>query len=291
MIDPHNPDYGVSKLYALRAYFTNALNFDGLSTRSEYWWLLPWLLLFEVTSAALIGNRILPQLTLRAFLIIPSTAICARRYRDVGLLPSIGIAQTIFAYSTWWLMYANASGKVADGILWGWLALWVVSQIAKLVITLMPTQQATTVVTQSQAIAEYRAAHHLSVDELKLFRETMSTAKQQILTLGTQAQRSEALAKIFQTTGGLHAAQELFRELMAHPHVMNEHGDFLYKMLPALVESCDQFITAEQADVENEAVNAAITEMAVGIQQQSIAIANDYAQVVTTDAEEVRTHG
>lgn len=291
MTDPHNPEYGVSKLYALRAYFINALNFDGYSTRSEYWWLLPWLLLFEVTSAALIGNRVLPQLTLRAFLIIPSAAICARRYRDAGILPGIGVAQTIFAYSTWWLMFANASGKVADGIVWGWLILWVVSQIGKLVITLMPTQPATTVVTQSQAIAEYRATHHLSVDELKLFRETMGTAKQQIFQLGTQAQRSEALAKIFQATGGLHAAQELFRELMIHPHVMNEHGDFLYKMLPVLVESCDQFITAEQADVETEAVSTAITEMAAGIQQQAIAIADDYARVVTNDAEEVRTHG
>ena len=43
MIDPHNPDYGVGKFYALRAYFTNALNFDGRSTSSDYWWLLPFL--------------------------------------------------------------------------------------------------------------------------------------------------------------------------------------------------------------------------------------------------------
>lgn len=291
MIDPHNPDYGVSKLFACRAYFTNALNFTGRSTRSEYWWLLPFLLIFELTTAATIGNRILPQLTLRAFLLIPSTAICARRYRDAGIIPELGVAQTLLTYGTWWLMYANASGSIASGIIWAWLIIWICSQVAQLVITLMPTQQATAVVTQSQAIAAYRTKHHLSPDELKLFRETMGTAKQQILSLSQQARDSEALANIFQTTGALHAAQELFREMMSHPQVMTQHGDFLYKMLPALSESCDQLITAEQADVHTPTVDAAMMTMKAGIQRQAEAIVKDYATVVTSDAEEVNAHG
>lgn len=291
MIDPHNPDYGVSKLYALRAYLTNALNFDGRSTRSEYWWLLPFLWLFEILTFLTIGNRILPQLTVRAFLLIPTAAITARRYRDAGFVPGLAIAQTLFTYGTWWLMYANASGSINSGLIWAWLLTWVISQVAKLVMTLMPTQQATAVVTQSQAIAAYRAQHHLSADELQLFRDTMSTLKMQILKLGAQSRSSETLGKIMQATGGLHAVQELFRELMAHPHALTEHADFLYKMLPALIESCDQYLTAEQAEVGTASVNAAITEMASGIQRQAEAIAADYARVVTTDAEEVTAHG
>ncbi|WP_461226273.1 5-bromo-4-chloroindolyl phosphate hydrolysis family protein [Lacticaseibacillus suihuaensis] len=291
MSNPHNPDYGVSRRYALRAYFTNALNFNGRSSRSEYWWLLPWWLLFELASGLLIGNRILPQLTLRALLVIPTAALCARRYRDAGIAPGVGVAQTIFAYCTWWLLYADASGRLADRLVWAWLAAWAVSAIALLVITLLPTQQATAVVGHSQAIAAYRSQHHLSGDELHLFQGVMSTAKMQILKLGTCATRSPELAKILQATGGLHAAQELFRELMAHPHEMTEHADFLYKMLPELVTSCEQFITATQAAVASPAVSAAIADMAAGIRTRAQAITADYARVVQEDATEVTAHG
>lgn len=291
MRDVHNADYGVDKLRALRAYVTNAFNINGQSTRSEYWWLLPWLILFELTTLLTIGNCILPQLTIRSLLVIPTAAITARRYRDAGIIPLVGLCQVLFACSTWWLLYAFASSKVSDLMLWVWLAAWGISEIVKLVITLMPTQQATAVITHSQAIAEYRARHHLNADELNLFRDTMGTTKRQILELGTDADSSVELARILRVTGGLHAAQELFRHLMAHPHELTEHADFLYKMLPQLVAASEEFITAEQAEVHDPKVSMALQMMAESLKCQAQAITDDYAQVLQANVEVVGAHG
>jgi uncharacterized membrane protein YhaH (DUF805 family) len=291
MTAPQNPDYGVTKLAALRAYFTNARNFNGRSTRSEYWWLLPWLLLFELATFFAFKTLIFPHIAIRALLLLPNAALCARRYRDAGIAPLLGIGQTIFGYCTWWALSAYSDEPIGHVLILLWLGIWAISEIVKLLITLMPTQQATTAVTHSPAIDAYRAQHHLSADELKLFYETMSTVKMQILRVETCAEGSGKLTKALRETGGLHAAKELFRELMAHPRDLTEHSEFLYKLLPGMVAASEQLLTATQSGVTSRKVRDAMTQMVAGISQLGLAIADDYARVVQTDADEVTTHG
>lgn len=91
--EPVSPNAGkVDFKTAIKLFFNNYANFDGRSTRSEYWWayLFTWLVGFVtgfVPFSAQLGDGIsISYLSLAASVVflIPSLAVCVRRLHDTG---------------------------------------------------------------------------------------------------------------------------------------------------------------------------------------------------------------
>ena len=71
---------------AVRLYFLNAFNFDGRSTRSEYWWAV----LFNLMVAIVVGlighamESLIPSMLLTIVFFVPGFSALVRRLHDIG---------------------------------------------------------------------------------------------------------------------------------------------------------------------------------------------------------------
>lgn len=94
----------VDFLTALKLFFANYANFTGRSTRAEYWWVA--LFLFVVSMALSILNMAILSLLFSLAMLIPSIAICFRRFHDTGR-------------SGWWVIGLWLASVIGAGIMYG----------------------------------------------------------------------------------------------------------------------------------------------------------------------------
>ncbi|MCH5222068.1 MAG: DUF805 domain-containing protein [Muribaculaceae bacterium] len=93
----------VDFITAIKMYFANYANFNGRSTRAEYWWAM----LFTFLVGAIlgyIGSKWLESLV-SLLLIVPTYAVMTRRFHDIGK-------------SGWWVLKLAVIGAIA-GLLIG----------------------------------------------------------------------------------------------------------------------------------------------------------------------------
>lgn len=134
----NNPYYGASGIGAVRAFFKNYLNFNGRSTRSEFWWALflvglavmvPALILIALLAPGLfkalsqqgasglmlggIGGIIVIG-GLGTLLLVGLLSLACRRFRDVGLSGWIFLAWVLlrFGLSSYLDKVPSASASV-----------------------------------------------------------------------------------------------------------------------------------------------------------------------------------
>ncbi len=76
---------------AVKVFFRNYTNFNGRSTRADYWWVMLASFLFGICLGIVFGILRLPQQTVAALegliylaLLIPSLALSVRRLHDIN---------------------------------------------------------------------------------------------------------------------------------------------------------------------------------------------------------------
>lgn len=94
----------VDFITAIKLYFANYFNFSGRSTRAEYWWATLFILIVSMI-LSLFGLDFLNGLFSLA-IIIPSIAICFRRFHDTGK-------------SGWWVIGLGIVSVIGAGIMYG----------------------------------------------------------------------------------------------------------------------------------------------------------------------------
>ncbi|WP_159722623.1 5-bromo-4-chloroindolyl phosphate hydrolysis family protein [Enterococcus sp. CSURQ0835] len=132
----------------------------------------------------------------------------------------------------------------------------------------------------------YREAG-MSESEIVLFRETMSTSKQQIVRLQENITQNAKLKAIDLRHDTLKAAKALFKELVKEPTRLPEASHFLYTHLPNIVDLTDHYIEINQHEVKTKETYGKLEESAQIIDQMADLIVKDYQQFVSEDMEDM----
>ncbi|MBO4876716.1 MAG: DUF805 domain-containing protein [Ruminococcus sp.] len=121
---------------AIKLFFKNYIDFNGRSTRSEYWY--AYLFLFIVNAVLEIFKRTtglgLPRLIWDLAIITPLMSIGFRRLHDIGKSGAICLAATIsvfvWAFATGIMAgAAEASGRMSGGLFMFWLLASIITLI------------------------------------------------------------------------------------------------------------------------------------------------------------------
>lgn len=132
----------VSYLSALKNYFKGYINFKGVATRSEYWYV--WVTLFVVNFAAgMVASQVLSSI-LFAVLFLPSRALGVRRCHDVGisglwyLVPWCVMLIWAAVRSGAWTMLMSLNYVPVDAMVFA--GMWLIGIIALLIVFVMPSK-------------------------------------------------------------------------------------------------------------------------------------------------------
>ncbi|MCI1987143.1 MAG: DUF805 domain-containing protein [Lactobacillus sp.] len=92
-----NKYYGATGATAIVAWFKNAFNYTGCSSRSEYWWMFLFSDLFGFVIAIVFLLLPILSLVLLLALSVPWISLATRRYRDAGVPGYIATVQMAFS--------------------------------------------------------------------------------------------------------------------------------------------------------------------------------------------------
>lgn len=111
--------------------------------------------------------------------------------------------------------------------------------------------------------------------EIEYFREQMATAQQQILTLEKNMQATVKLKAIDQEHNTLATAKHYFKDIVQEPKRIASAGDFLYKLLPTMVDLTSKYNEINQHVAKNKQTYL--------ILNRSAEVINNLAQEITED--------
>lgn len=89
-------------------------------------------------------------------------------------------------------------------------------------------------VPQNRDMMQHYYDQGLTAQEVDYFREQMAAAKQQIITIETEFNRTAKLRAIEVRYNTVQVCQNFFKDLVEEPNRMAQAGQFLYKFLPSL---------------------------------------------------------
>lgn len=87
---------------------------------------------------------------------------------------------------------------------------------------------------QNRDMMQHYYDQGLTAQEVEYFREQMAVAKQQILTIESEFNRTAKLRAIEVRYNTIQVSQNFFKDLVEEPNRMAQAGQFLYKFLPSL---------------------------------------------------------
>lgn len=127
----------------------------------------------------------------------------------------------------------------------------------------------------------------LSKEEMIFFRETMNTAKNQIVLLEKNFIQVSKLKAIETRNDTIQLTKSLFKEIVEEPRRLHEVDQFLYVHLPSLVELTSKYIEINQHKVKNKATFDVLDKSATTIDQMCQLIATDYEHFMSNDLEDM----
>lgn len=122
----------------------------------------------------------------------------------------------------------------------------------------------------------------LTDDEIRLFRETMKTTRDQIMFLEDFFSHSD-LTYIDEQTNVILACQSIFKELVSEPRKLNIANDFLYQHLPNLYELAKKYMEVARRNQISQDATALLAQTKTTIENLSRLIVDDYKQLTQDD--------
>lgn len=127
----------------------------------------------------------------------------------------------------------------------------------------------------------------LSRDEIKFFRETMQSAKVNILDLEKNMRKSTKLTAIERRNNTIHLAKSLFKDITNEPNRLHEVDKFLYVHLPSLKDLTAKYVEVESHEVKQKSTFEILEESANTIDGMCNLIAEDYVSFKSDDIEDI----
>lgn len=127
----------------------------------------------------------------------------------------------------------------------------------------------------------------MTAQEINFFRDTMSTAKEQIIHLQNNINQSTKLKAIDLRNDTLRATKAMFKELVKEPKKLHLANHFLYTHLPNIVELTDKYIEVSNHEIKSKETYQKLEESVQVIDQVSKLIKNDYEQFVADDLDDL----
>ncbi|EQC90057.1 5-bromo-4-chloroindolyl phosphate hydrolysis protein, partial [Lactococcus cremoris subsp. cremoris TIFN7] len=100
----------------------------------------------------------------------------------------------------------------------------------------------------------------LSDTDIKIFRENLSEAKENIKTWEKLLKKEDDLQVVESVTGGLDASKHTFKYIVQNPQELTKQNEFLYKYLPNMVKLSEKFIEMKKQSVRTEDINRDLDE-------------------------------
>ena len=100
----------------------------------------------------------------------------------------------------------------------------------------------------------------LSDTDIKIFRENLSEAKENIKTWEKLLKKEDDLQVVESVTGGLEASKQTFKYIVQNPQELTKQNEFLYKDLPNMVKLSEKFIEMKKQSVRTEEINRDLDE-------------------------------
>jgi 5-bromo-4-chloroindolyl phosphate hydrolysis protein len=127
----------------------------------------------------------------------------------------------------------------------------------------------------------------LSESDIKVFRDTMAKAREDVKKWEANVQLNSKLTAIDLRTEGVKGAKAMFKELVKEPNRLTEASEFLYKHLPNMVELSDKYIEISAHEIKNKETYDTLDKSANVIEVLSNQIAKDYTDFVKNDIDDM----
>lgn len=122
----------------------------------------------------------------------------------------------------------------------------------------------------------------LNDEEIKLFRQTMKEARDQIMTIEDNF-TDPTLAAIDRKIPVILACQNSFKELVSEPRKLNAASEFLYHHLPNLTALSSKYIEVKRRNQISQDANDLLHQTKDTIQEMAGMIVEDYKHLTHDD--------
>lgn len=129
----------------------------------------------------------------------------------------------------------------------------------------------------------YYHEHGLSDEDIQFFRETMNTAKEQIIKADQHFSASSKLKAIRNRTSVIQICQNLFKEIVKAPDRLSEADQFLYVHLPSLEKLTNKYCQISQHQKKARDTYTVLDQSVQTIEKICTAIIEDYLRFMEAD--------
>lgn len=123
----------------------------------------------------------------------------------------------------------------------------------------------------------------LSSEDITFFRETMSTAKSQILNIESGFAKSSKLQAIERRNNTVEIAKSLFNDIVKEPDRLHQVNQYLYVHLPSLNDLIQKHNAIDAHKAKSKATYDILSKSADTIDELSQEITNDYLAFKDSD--------
>jgi len=137
---------------------------------------------------------------------------------------------------------------------------------------------------------EKEAFYHskgLSKEETNFFRETMNTAKYQIVKIEKNLDSTGKLRAIEHRNNTVRVAKSLFKEITKDPQRLHVVDKFLYVHLPSLMELTDKYVEIDRHEAKSKSTYDILDKSAETIDEMCQLIVEDYVRFMSEDIEDM----
>lgn len=128
----------------------------------------------------------------------------------------------------------------------------------------------------------------LSDSDIKIFRENLAEAKENIEVWEMSMKKDEDLQVVESVTGGLDASKQTFKYIVQHPQELTQQNEFLYKDLPNMVKLTEKFLEMKKQSVKTEEIRRDLDETLLLIKTLSAHISKNYHEILMDDVNVIK---
>ncbi|WP_276871638.1 5-bromo-4-chloroindolyl phosphate hydrolysis family protein [Lactococcus taiwanensis] len=128
----------------------------------------------------------------------------------------------------------------------------------------------------------------LSDSDIKIFRENLAEAKDNIETWEAKIKKDDDLQVVESVTGGLDASKQTFKYIVQHPQELTKQNDFLYKDLPNMVKLTEKYLDMKKQAVRTEEIKRDLDETLLLIKTLSHSISKNYHEILMDDVNVIK---
>lgn len=134
---------------------------------------------------------------------------------------------------------------------------------------------------------DFYQSQGLSSEEIRFFRETMQTAKSQILSVERNFEGTAKLKAIEHRHNTLRIAKSLFKEITQNPKKLHEVDRFLYVHLPSLKDLTDKYAEIDRHEAKTRSTYEILEKSSETINELCALIVQDYVDFKSEDLNEM----